>query len=54
MTATERVQLPIILADTAAPVRMWLPQEEADGAALNKPESTATSTAVFAARRVER
>src|SRR5699024_6999632 len=29
-----RAQLPITLADTAAPVRMWLPREEADDAAL--------------------
>ena len=34
MTPAERAQLPITLADTAAPVRMWLPQEEADDAAL--------------------
>ena len=34
MTSPERAQLPITLADTAAPVRMWLPPEEADSAAV--------------------
>lgn len=34
MNTADRAQLPINLADTAAPVRIWLPQEEADDAAL--------------------
>src|SRR5699024_8064580 len=34
VNTAERAQLPITLADTAAPVRMWLPREEADDAAL--------------------
>src|SRR5699024_8634208 len=34
VNTAERAPLPITLADTAAPVRMWLPREEADDAAL--------------------
>lgn len=36
MTATDGAQLPITLAGTAAPVRMWLPEEETDQAALKQ------------------
>lgn len=36
MTAIEGTELPITMADTAAPVRMWLPQEETDEAALKQ------------------
>ena len=36
MTALEGATLPITLADTAAPVKMWLPQEETEDAALEQ------------------
>lgn len=36
MTAIEGTKLPITMADTAAPVRMWLPQEETEVAALTQ------------------
>lgn len=36
MTALEGASLPITLADTAVPVKMWLPEQETEAAALTQ------------------
>ena len=36
MTALEGASLPVTLADTAAPVKMWLPEQETEAAALTQ------------------